>query len=140
MATGIRRQQARLRALLAHLSRDEGWAGTAMLFMATVILLLVGFQTAWWFAGYNVAQTATQAAYTDSRAYQAPPDAGKSTAAQLIAGSKKVLRNPRITITRGTDTVTVTITGNAVALLPGIEAPPITYTMTGPIERWVPAP
>ncbi len=140
MAAGIRREQARLRALRALLSRDEGWAGTAMLMLATLFLFLVGFQAAWWFAGYNIAQTAAQAAYTDSRAYQAPPDAGKNTAAELIANSKRVLRNPQVTITRGPDTVTVTITGNAVALLPGIEAPPISYTMTGPIERWVPAP
>lgn len=114
-----------------------------MLFMATLLLLLIGFQTAWWFAGYNVAQTAAQAAYTDSRAYQAPADAGKNTAEQLIANTRQTLRNPpRVTIIRGADTVTVTITGNAVALLPpGIEPPPpVTYTMTGPIEKWVPAP
>ena len=111
-----------------------------MLFMATLLLLLIGFQTAWWFAGYNVAQTAAQAAYTDSRAYQAPADAGKNTAEQLIANTRQTLRNPSVTIIRGADTVTVTITGNAVALLPGIEPPPVTYTMTGPIEKWVPAP
>lgn len=140
MFTRIRQQQERLRALRALLARDEGWAGTAMLFMATLLLLLIGFQTAWWFAGYNVAQTAAQAAYTDSRAYQAPADAGKSTAEQLVANTRQTLRNPRVTIIRGADTVTVTITGNAVALLPGIEAPPISYTMTGPIEKWVPAP
>ncbi len=65
-----------------------------MLFMATLLLLLIGFQTAWWFAGYNVAQTAAQAAYTDSRAYQAPADAGKNTAEQLIANTRQTLRNP----------------------------------------------
>ena len=33
---------------------------------------------------------------------------------------------------------TITVTGNAVTILPGLPVPPITKTLTGPTERWIP--
>ena len=34
----------------------------------------------------------------------------------------------------------ITVTGQPVSLIPGLTLPAIERTLTGPIERWVPAP
>ncbi|MDZ5146341.1 hypothetical protein [Microbacterium testaceum] len=140
MRTIHRRSRERWSGIRGRLSRDDGWAGTAILWIGSLTVLLIGFQAAFWFNGVNVAQAAAQSGYTISRAYESNADAGQAAARQLINGIPGSLRDPTVTIIRTADTVTVTVTGRVAMLVPGIELPPVTYTLTGPVERWVPAP
>ncbi|KDA04568.1 hypothetical protein DC31_06285 [Microbacterium sp. CH12i] len=142
MTRGIRQHQERLARFRAKLESEGGWASTVVLILGTIFLVLGGLQVALWFNAVNVAQAAVQSGYSVARAYESNADAGKSTALQLIAGIPLSLRDPSVSINRTADTVTVTVTGNATAVLPGIELllQPVTYTHTGPVERWVPAP
>jgi hypothetical protein len=62
-----------------------------------------------------------------------------AAAQQLLDELRGSLRDAKITITRTADTVTVTVTGRVATVMPGVELPPVTSTLTGPVERWVPA-
>lgn len=118
---------------------DEGWAGTTVLFLGAIFLLLAGVQVTLWFVGVNMAQAAAQSGYTVSRAYESNPAAGENAAHQILKGSN-ALQEPRVSISRTEEIATVTVTGRVTSVLPGIDLPPVTYTVTGPVERWMPAP
>ena len=137
-----RQQQGRLVRIRTRLAEDDGWAGSALLYVGFFLLLLVGVQVALWFNGFNVAQAAAQSGYTVSRSYQSNADAGRATAQQLVDGIRGSLTDANITINRAPDTVIVTVSGRVATILPGLDGliPPVTYTLTGPVERWVPRP
>lgn len=128
-----------LRTTRIRLAGEGGYASTVILVPASLILLFLGLQAATWYLGTDAANTAAQAGYTVARAYQSDATAGISTADQLL-DSTGLLINPLVTINRTVDTVTVTVTGQPVSLIPGVTMPVITRSHTGPIERWVPAP
>lgn len=136
---GTRQQHERTRRLLQRLVDDQGWAGTPVMIIGILFLLLIGFQATLWLNGKNVAEAATQSGYTVARAYESNDDAGVAAAQQLLDELRGSLRDAKITITRTADTVTVTVTGRVATVMPGVELPPVTSTLTGPTERWVPA-
>lgn len=105
----------------------------------SVLLVLLGLQLGTWYLGNDAANVATQAAYTVARAYESDSAAGIASANQLLDGTG-FLTGTNVTINRTVDTVTVTVTGQPVSLIPGLTLPAIERTLTGPIERWVPAP
>lgn len=135
-----RRQYSRRLLLREQLGAEDGWAGTVVLILGTLFVLLGGLQIALWFNGKNVAQAAAQSGYTVARAYESTASAGQASALQLIDGIPGSLRNPAVTINRAAETVTVTVSGRVAMIVPGLELPPVSYTITGPVERWVPAP
>lgn len=140
MSTTTHQQQERRWARIrAHLANEDGYAGTAILFIGALLLLLGAFQVALWWNGDNVAQAAAQTGYTFSRSYESNADTGEAAALQLINSVGGSLANPAVSIDRTPETVTVTVTGNITSILPGIVFPPTSYTLTGPVERWVPA-
>lgn len=134
------RQQGRLARLRAMLSREDGWAGTVVLILGTMFLLLLGAQGFVWWNATNAAQIAAQSAYTVARSYESTPEAGRVAAIQLLQSMPGTLRDATVTVNRTAETVTVTVTGQATEVIPGGLIPPTTYTLTGPVERWVPAP
>lgn len=129
-----------LRRALERLREEDGFAGTAIMLPGIVMVVFIGVQIALWFQGANVAQSAATAAYTTARAYQAEDAAGRAASEQVIAQASGYLTSPHVGIDRAATTVTVTVTGRAVSLIPGVPLPEVTRTVTGPIERWVPAP
>lgn len=133
------RRRGSLARIRARLRGDAGWVGTVFLLIGTLFLILAALQAALWAVGTNTAQAASQAAYTAARAYQSDPAAGRASAQALI-GSGRGLTDPTVIVTRTPDQVTVTVTGNVRSILPGITLPPVTRSITGPVERWVPAP
>lgn len=136
----IRQQQERFTRLRAKLSREDGWAGTVVLIIGTMFLLLFGVQGFVWFTASNAAQIAAQSAYAVARSYESTPDAGQAAAIQLLGSMPGTLRDPVVTVNRTAEVVTVTVTGQVTEVVPGGLIPPATYTLTGPVERWVPAP
>ena len=132
--------QGLLARIRGQLQRDEGWAGTVILLLATLFLLLAAFQGALWANGSNVAEASAQAGYTVARSYESTAQAGRTAALELITGIPGSLSDANVTVTRTAETVTVTVAGRVKSILPGITMPLVTQTITGPVERWVPAP
>ncbi|MFM9920902.1 hypothetical protein [Lacisediminihabitans sp. H27-G8] len=130
----------RARRLRAGLAREDGFASEIIILPGLFLILITALQGALWYLGSNVAQTAAIAAYNNARAYQSAPAIGQTAANQIIDGMPGFLEHPQVDITRTPTTVTVTITGTAESLIPGVQLPPVTRTITGPVERWVPAP
>lgn len=135
-----RSMTTRARRLWVAVAREDGYASEVVILPGIFLLLFAALQGALWYLGSNVAQTAAVAAYSNARAYQSTTSAGQAVGTQIIDGMPGFLQNPQVDITRTATTVTVTITGRAESLIPGVQLPPVTRTITGPVERWVPAP
>jgi hypothetical protein len=134
---------------LARVAGEEGFATEIVILPGLFLLLVAALQGALWYMAGTVAQTAAVAAYTNARAYPSTADPLMDTSTadsahtaveQIITGMHGFLIDPTVDITRSPTTVTVTISGHPESLLPGVVLPPVTRTITGPVERWVPAP
>lgn len=127
------------RRMLRRLAREDGLATSAIGIPGVFLLVVLALQMTLWFTSGNVAANAAAAAYSDARAFEAAPGAGTTAANTLINQMDGFLENSSVRITRTATTVTVTVTGRAPSLLPGVELPVVERVFTGPIERWVPA-
>lgn len=127
----------RNRTLRDRLREEDGYAGTAIVYPAVIVFCLALYQFGLFYVASNTAQAAAETAYQQARAYQATPADGVAAGRELL-GPGALLRDGNVTITRTATTATVTVTGDAVTILPGLPMPPIVKTLIGPIERWVP--
>ncbi|PZE54022.1 TadE/TadG family type IV pilus assembly protein [Curtobacterium sp. MCLR17_044] len=131
----------RIIAIARRLRTDEdGYAASAIIAPVIFLLLFTALQGALWYQGTNVAQNAAVAAYNDARAYESTTGAGQASARQVLDQAGGFLQHSNVTVNRSADTVTVDVTGQAVSMIPGVQMPPVHRTITGPVERWVPAP
>lgn len=78
----------------------------------------------------NAAQIALETARTDTATAQAGEGAGGS-----YLSKQSMVTDSSITVQRGTDTVTATVTGQAPSLVPFLTLPTIQRTIDGPVER-----
>lgn len=85
----------------------------------------------------NVAQAAASTAYNSARLYDASSEDGVSAGNAALTQAGTILTGTNVTVQRNAESVTVTVTGTAATLLPGMPAT-ISRTVTGPTERWVP--
>lgn len=85
----------------------------------------------------NVAQAAASTAYNSARLYDASTEDGVNAGNAALTQAGTILTGTNVTVQRGAETVTVTVTGSAATLIPGLPAT-ISRTVTGPTERWVP--
>jgi hypothetical protein len=132
--------KTRLHSLKARLAGEDGFASTVILVPASLVVLFLGFQAAIWYLGQDTAQNAAQAGYTVARSYQSDPSSGVDAANQVIRSMHAFLPDAHVDVQRTPTTVTVTVTGRPESLLPGLNFPPVQRSVTGPVERWVPAP
>jgi hypothetical protein len=130
----------RWRRVARMLSSEEGWAGTAIIYPAVVVFCLALFQFGFYYLAGTTAQSVADITYQQARSYQATDTDGTTAADSALAASRALLPSGHTTISRTATTVTVTITGQAFVILPGLPLPTVVRTRTGPIERWVPAP
>ena len=105
-----------------------------------VLLLVAAIQAFLWFSSWNIAQSAAQSAYSLARSHEATPGVGENMAYQFLESMGGNLASPDVEIIRGAETVSVTVSGTVPSIFPGITLPPVSATVVGPIERWVPAP
>lgn len=119
------------------LGGDRGAATVEVAGYTTLMLLtlLVGIQVVMW------GMAALGAHYTASHSAQATRVHGGTVAdgqadanAILTSAVGNALNNPQVTITRSTTTVTVTVRGTAISIIPGFR-PPVTATVHTPVER-----
>jgi Flp pilus assembly protein TadG len=130
------------RAARCALAGDRG-AGAAETVAATpllMLLILLVVQFGIWADATHAAQATAEQALAAARVQGGSTGAGQQQARQLLAHlAGAVLVRPHITVTRTATTATVHITATAerVLPLPGI-ALPVTVTVTGPTERFIP--
>lgn len=130
------------RALLATDRKREGERGamtleTVIVLPAVLLLIFVAIQAGLWFHARDVAIHAASAGATAASAENAADAAGAS-AAQGFIDQVGALRNVVIDVGRTGATVTVTVSGQSPAIVPGMALPPITQSSTAAIERWIP--
>lgn len=133
------RARARLRALARGLSREDGYSAAPIVIPAILLLVFAGVQGAIWYQGASVAQVAADAAYDAARSFDAAPNAGQLAGERMLAELDGYLDGGAVRIERTATDVTVTVSGTPRIIVLGLPLPAIERTITGPIERWVPA-
>jgi Flp pilus assembly protein TadG len=132
----------RARRLLLRWRGDRG-AGAAEVVIAVpllMLIILVIVQFAVWQHAVSVAQTTAQEALAAARVQGSSAAAGQQRATQVLSQvGSAVLVGPQVSVTRTAVTATVQVhaTAERVVPLPGLSLP-ITVTVTGPVERFVP--
>ncbi|MFT4284328.1 MAG: hypothetical protein QM598_05780 [Protaetiibacter sp.] len=133
-----RARPAELRALLRRVDGVDAIPGSAIILVGLLLFFFAAIQGAFWYIAQNTAQAAANSAYQQARSYLSTDQDGIDSAQHTLESNPGLLNEPTITVTRDATTVTVTVAGNSVSLLPGLDLPPVEKTLTGPIERWVP--
>lgn len=142
-ATGARPAHPSLRSLARRWRGDRG-AGSAEIVIAVpllMLLILLIVQFAIWAHASSVAQATAEEALAAARVQGSSAAAGQQRAAQVLGQiGSSVLIHPQVLVTRTGATATVQITGTAEEVLPvpGLSFP-VHITVTGPVERFVPA-
>jgi Flp pilus assembly protein TadG len=120
--------------------REEAERGSVSveLVVATPLMLLLTMsvvQFALWAHATHIAQAAANAGVQAARAYTSTAQAGRDDATTILdqlAGT--VLTGTHVDASRDATTATVTVTGQAVAVLPGLHLP-VRVSVTAPRER-----
>lgn len=122
---------------------DRG-AGSAEIVIAVpllMLLILLIIQFAIWEHAESIAHATAEEALAAARVQGGTAASGQQRAAQVIAQvGSSVLAGPQVSVTMTAADVTVRVTGTAEQVLPvpGLTFP-VTATVTGPVERFVPA-
>lgn len=136
-AAAIRTRAASRRARPARACADDTGAGTieaAILFPLVILMVMAALQVAFYFLGRAVAIEAAQSGVEAGRVYNAPANAAADKADSFLDTMGAWIDGPAVTVNGDANTVTVTVTGQAVAVFPGIEWT-ITQSAHGPRER-----
>lgn len=108
-----------------------------IVFPAVLIALLFIVQAALYFMAHNLALAAAQQGADVAREYNSTDGAGSAAALSLIRqDGSGMLETERAVATRTGTTVTVTVSGQAWSLVPGLPVT-VTETVQEPIERFV---
>ena len=124
--------------------RGDRGAGAAEIVIAVpllMLLILLIVQFAIWAHASSVAQATAEEALATARVQGGSAAAGQQRAQQVLGQiGRAVLVSPQVSVTRSAVTATVQVTGTAEEVLPvpGL-AFPVHVTVTGPVERFVPA-
>ena len=138
----VSRLRRRVREL--HASDDDRGFGTveAVLTIPVMVLMIVGtVQIGLWWYSHQLAQTAAQEAARTARSYLSTADAGQAQGYSYlnkVDSGGAALHHPAITVTRGAKSVTVTVKGDIVSLVPFVSHT-VSITVTAPIETYVPS-
>jgi Flp pilus assembly protein TadG len=109
-----------------------------IVFPAVLIALLFIVQAALYFMAHNLALAAAQQGADVAREYNSTDGAGSAAALSLIRqDGSGMLETERAVATRTATTVTVTVSGQAWSLVPGLPVA-VNETVQEPIERFVP--
>ncbi len=84
----------------------------------------------------NVASAAATVAYNSARLYDATTADGVTAGNTSLTQAGTILSGTQVTVQRTAQTVTVTVSGTAATVIPGVTSH-IERTVSGPTERWV---
>jgi Flp pilus assembly protein TadG len=121
-----------------HRRRRDAGAASVELVLATpllMLLLMAGVQFALWSHARHMAQAAANEGVQTARAYGSSAAAGKSDTEALLADlSGGSLTGTRVSAGRNAASATITITGQATSVIPGL-AFPVRISVTAPVEK-----
>jgi Flp pilus assembly protein TadG len=130
-----------LRWLCRRWRADERGSATAELVIATPVLLLLILlvvQFALWQHSIHVAQAAASEGLAAARVQGGTAGSGQDEANLVLAQlSHSVLVHPLVQVAKGANTTTVTVSGEAEAVIPFLHLP-VRATASGPVERFRP--
>ncbi|MFJ3826000.1 TadE/TadG family type IV pilus assembly protein [Streptomyces nodosus] len=133
-----------VRRCRARLGDDRGDAAIemAIIFPVVVLLSFMVVQASVWYYAKQIALTAAREGVQAATAYQSSDAAGSARARSVlnrVAGDS--LLGPAVsTAGSNAERVTVTVTGRAPSLLPGVDGIVITQSASGARERWTVKP
>jgi hypothetical protein len=116
--------------------RDRGGGAIEMAIMLPVVLGCV-FLTAhlgMFYLARQAALSTAQIAVEGERGFGAEPGAGQERADRFLAQAPGVLLDPRLEVVNDGEHVTVTVTGQALSIVPWFHHT-VTQTASGPVER-----
>jgi hypothetical protein len=100
-----------------------------------LLTVSAGVQVAAWGLAALGAHYTASAAAQEARMYGSTAAAGRAEGLTMLGSATgAALRDPNVTVTRDATTVTVTITGRAASVIPGVH-PPVAVTVSVPVER-----
>ncbi|WP_308297021.1 MULTISPECIES: TadE/TadG family type IV pilus assembly protein [unclassified Streptomyces] len=131
------RLAARLRR--SRLGDDRGDAAIEMAIVLPVVVLFsfMVVQAGVWYYAKQIALTAAREGVQAATAYQSSDAAGSARARSVldrVAGDS--LLAPGVSTVGSAERVTVTVTGRAPSLLPGVDGITISQSASGARERW----
>ncbi|MFF4104305.1 TadE family protein [Streptomyces sp. NPDC001903] len=110
----------------------------AIVFPFVILVTVAVVQAAMWVHARNIALTAAREGVAAARTYQAPESAGAARARETlgrIAGDS--LRASTVSTAGSSATeVSVTVTGSAPSMLPGLSGLSVSQSASAPRERW----
>jgi Flp pilus assembly protein TadG len=124
-------------------SRWHGEAGavvTETVIVVPVLLLLITliFQFALWYHAEHVVQAAAEEGARAARLEGGTAADGQARAEDFLAhAGPNIVHDPTVTATRDPDVATVTVTGTAVEVVPGLHLP-VRARAAGVVERFRP--
>lgn len=126
--------------------RERGDVALELVLITPIITFMIFsvIQFALWYHARHVvtiaAQEGSRAARAANTSVAAAEQAGRNRAYAFVATlGGSVVENPNVVVNRGTATVVVRVTGNAVHVIPGLTLQ-VTGRSVGPVERFVPPP
>ncbi|NUR30042.1 MAG: pilus assembly protein TadE [Catenulispora sp.] len=117
--------------------RDRGAASVELVLATPLLLLLLmaGVQFALWAHARNMAQAAANEGVQTARAYGSSAAAGKTDTEALLADlSGGSLTGTNVSAGRTATSATITITGQATSVIPGLTFP-VRISVTAPVEK-----
>ena len=107
-----------------------------LLMPALFSVMFLGMQGALFYHARTVAIAAAQEGARTAAGLNGTGSAGAADAYAFVAdaGGESVLKAPKVTSIRGATTVTVTITGQSLSVIPGW-SPVVTQSASVPVER-----
>ena len=122
-------------------SHGDHGASTAELAVVTpllLVLVLASVHVGLWFHAHQIVTAAAQEAARAARAELATDADGYQKAEQMLTDlGPRSVTDPAVTVTRAGSTVTVTVTGQAPAVIPGLVLD-VSATAASPIEEFTP--
>lgn len=107
---------------------------TPALFLMVLLIIQMGL----WGHAHHIAQAAAQSAVATARVEDGSGGDGAAAATEsLSVNAGGTLTVEDVEVDRGAETVTVTVTGEAASLIPGLSWP-VSVSATGPVERFIP--
>lgn len=104
---------------------------------ALLLFFAVFLQASMLFTSNNLAHQAATIGYNTARLYDADTGGAQAAAYNLALNGAGHLEDVHVSVTRGGQDATVTVTGVSPSFVPGL-ATHVSQTVTGPIERVTP--
>lgn len=118
---------------------ERGQTSEAVLIFPVIIgLAFVVIQVGIWAHARSIALHSAREGATAAATYQSDQSAEAVTQDALADSGDGVLTSTTVTSTRTTDSVTVTVSGHALSLVPLLELPTIEQSVTVPTEHYIP--